>query len=137
MKRITIYTDGGARGNPGPAAIGCVITDHDEQKKYTISDYVGIATNNQAEYRALLAALEKAHQIHGTDISVFMDSELIVKQMNGEYRVKDKHLALLFAKAFSLSKSFRTISFSHIPRTLNREADSLVNHALDSRQYKV
>lgn len=133
MKIITIYTDGGSRGNPGPAAIGCVIRDEVEQKKHEICKYIGITTNNQAEYRALIAALEKAIELQGTDIRVFMDSELIVKQMKGEYRVKDRGLATLYVQATRHAHSFRSISFSHIPRSLNKEADSLVNKALDRR----
>lgn len=131
MKKIITHTDGGARGNPGPAAIGCVITDPDENKEYTISTYIGHTTNNQAEYRALLAAVEKAKELGATDVMCYLDSELVVKQMRGEYRVRDKDLAPLYLRIWKISQSFNRITYTHIPRSMNKKADTLVNAALD------
>lgn len=131
MKKIIIHTDGGARGNPGPAAIGCVIHDSDEQKDHTIKRYIGHTTNNQAEYRALVAALEKARDLEATHVACYLDSELVVKQMKREYKVRDKDLAPLFLKAWNISQGFQLITFTHIPRALNKKADALVNQALD------
>jgi len=131
MKKIITHTDGGARGNPGPAAIGCVIEDQQTHEIYTISRSIGSTTNNQAEYRALLAALEKAKDLHATHVACYLDSELVVKQMNGDYKVRAKNLAPLFLKIWNLSHDFSSISFTHIPRSLNKKADALVNEALD------
>ncbi len=131
MKKYIIHTDGGARGNPGPAAIGCVVHDQDKNKKYTISRYIGNTTNNQAEYQALLAALEKAYELQAADVECFLDSELVVKQMRGEYRIRDKNLSPLYLKIWNLTLKFNSITFNHIPRSMNKEADTLVNQALD------
>lgn len=131
MIKMIIHTDGGARGNPGPAAIGCVLRNTHTEEEYAIKRYIGHTTNNQAEYRALLAALEKAHDLGATHIACYLDSELVVKQMRGEYKVRDKDLAPLFLKILNLSNNFKSISFTHIPRSLNKKADALVNAALD------
>jgi len=135
--KINIYTDGGARGNPGPSAIGVVIIQEGQPlKKY--GEFIGEATNNQAEYQALIFALEKAKLLFGKkkakelEISVFMDSELIVKQMNHEYKIKEKDLQLLFLKIWNIMLDFKQISFKHIRREENKEADKLVNEALDN-----
>ena len=134
--KINIYTDGGSRGNPGPSGIGVVITQEGQiLKKY--GEFIGNATNNQAEYEALIFALEKAKLLFGKkkakemEIDVFMDSELIVKQLNHEYKIKEKDLQLLFLKVWNLILDFKKISFNHIPREDNKEADKLVNQALD------
>ncbi|MEK7648835.1 MAG: ribonuclease HI family protein [Patescibacteria group bacterium] len=131
MKKLIIHTDGGARGNPGPAAIGCVLFDPDIKEEYYISNYIGSTTNNQAEYRALLAALEKAQVLMATHVECYLDSELVVKQMRGEYRVRDKNLSPLYLKIWNLTLKFTSITFNHIPRAMNKKADSLVNKALD------
>ncbi len=128
--KLVIYTDGGARGNPGPAAIGAVVGD----KHY--SQTIGTATNNVAEYRALILALKKAKGLlgaesTGTDIEVRADSELMVKQLSGLYKVKDANLKVLFGEAVSLVQGFKSVSFTHIPREQNKVADALVNEALD------
>ncbi|MEK7557984.1 MAG: ribonuclease HI family protein [Patescibacteria group bacterium] len=129
--KLTIYTDGGARGNPGPSGIGVVIFDEKGDIIDEISKYIGNATNNQAEYKALIAGLVKAKELGGQEIEVFLDSELVVKQLNREYRVKDQHLALLFVEAYNISISFKKIVFKHISREKNKHADKLVNLALD------
>lgn len=131
MKTYIIHSDGGARGNPGPAAIGCVITDQQSGKEYTIKRAIGYATNNQAEYRALLAALEKAKEIGATHIMCYLDSELVVKQMRREYKVRDKDLSPLFLAVWNVAQMFSSVSYTHIPRALNKKADALVNEALD------
>ena len=128
--RLIIFTDGGARGNPGPAGIGIVIKEGGKiVKEY--GEYIGVATNNQAEYRALISALESAKEMGATEIAVFMDSELIVKQLKGEYRVRDAGLSPLYLKVHNLRAGFRKFFVSHVPREKNKEADKLVNEAID------
>ena len=132
MSKLVIYTDGGARGNPGPAGIGAVIWDRDRLKIIdTVSKYIGVATNNVAEYRALEAALEKAHKLGADEVDCYLDSELLVKQLRKEYKVKDPGLAALYVKVWNLSLNFKSIKYYHIPREKNIEADKLVNEALD------
>lgn len=126
-----LFTDGGARGNPGPAAIGGVLTIKD--KNFTFSEYIGETTNNQAEYRALLKGLELALEHKVEELACFLDSELVVKQINKEYRVKDSELAKLFVKIWNLAQKFKKITFSHVPREMNKQADKLVNEALDKQ----
>lgn len=129
--KLIIYTDGGSRGNPGPAALGVVVGD----KEY--GEYLGEMTNNQAEYRALVFALKKAKQLLGskkceeTELEVRMDSELIVKQMNAEYKIKELDLQLLFMEIWNLRLDFKSVVFKHIPREQNKQADRMVNQALD------
>ncbi len=131
---IKIFTDGGARGNPGPAGIGFVIQDAIGKIIFEFGKYIGETTNNQAEYKALLMALEKALELKAENVNCFLDSELVVKQLKGEYKVKDKDLGVLFVKIWNLSQKFKTITFSHIPREQNKRADWLVNEALDKHQ---
>ncbi len=126
-----LFTDGGARGNPGPAGIGIVLKFKIHNAKCKIKKYIGEATNNQAEYRALIAGLELAKAEQVEELKVFMDSELIVKQMQGEYRVKNPDLKPLFAQALALTNKFTSVSFHHIPREKNKAADKLVNEAID------
>jgi ribonuclease HI len=130
--KLIIYTDGGARGNPGPAAIGAVLKSGGEIVA-EISEYIGETTNNQAEYRAVIAAIEKAKQFGAEDLEFFLDSELVVKQLNREYKVRDKDLAPLFMKIYNTSMGFKKISFKHVRREFNAEADALVNKALDRK----
>ena len=131
MSSYATYTDGGARGNPGPAGIGAVVVDKKSGKRYHFKRYIGETTNNQAEYRALLLALEKVKEMGGTEVECFMDSELVCKQLKREYRVKNPALAPLFLKIWNLSAEFKKISYTHIRREQNKEADTLVNEALD------
>jgi len=130
MKAI-IHTDGGARGNPGPAGIGAVIEIGDQVYKY--KKYIGEATNNQAEYQALLMALTHAKELGITEAECYLDSELVVKQLNRQYKVKDKDLAKQFMKVWNLMLTFKKITFKHIYREQNQEADKLVNEAIDGR----
>lgn len=131
MNKYSIHSDGGARGNPGPAAIGVVI-EKEGDVVGTISRYIGNTTNNQAEYQALIAGLEEVRRLGGEEVECILDSELVVKQMQREYRVKHKDLAPLFMKVYNLSLQFKKISFRHVRREDNRAADILVNKALDS-----
>ncbi|TSC95728.1 MAG: ribonuclease H [Parcubacteria group bacterium Athens1014_10] len=128
--KLKTYTDGGASGNPGPAGIGVVIRDQENKIIAEYSKYIGETTNNQAEYQALILALEKAKKMEAQEIDCYLDSELVVKQLNREYKVKDKDLGLLFIKAWNLSQGFKKINFHHIPREKNKEADALVKKAI-------
>ncbi len=130
MKLIS-FSDGGARGNPGPAGIGVVLYNEKKELIKEFSRYLGETTNNQAEYRALIMALEKAHELEASELDCFLDSELVVKQLNREYKVKNQELAPLFLKIHNLSLEFKKITFTHIPREKNKEADALANQAMD------
>jgi ribonuclease HI len=131
QKKIIIYTDGGARGNPGPSGIGVVIYNEDKELIEEHSDFLGIATNNQAEYKAVILALKKAHLLGAEEIHFFLDSELVVKQLRGEYKVKNQDLASLFLEIHNLSLNFKKILYTHVRRELNKEADRLANEAMD------
>lgn len=131
IMKLIIHTDGGARGNPGPAGIGAAITDEKGKTVKELSEYIGEATNNQAEYRALVRGLEAAKKFGAAEVSVVMDSELIVKQLKQEYRVRDKGLAPLFVKAWNLLHGFKKYTVRHVPRVKNKRADELVNQAID------
>ncbi|MBI1961700.1 MAG: ribonuclease HI family protein [Parcubacteria group bacterium] len=131
--KLTIHTDGGARGNPGPAGIGVVIADEKRKTVREVSEYIGRATNNQAEYRALIRGLEEAKKLGATSVSIAMDSELIIKQLQGEYRVRDKDLQPLFVRAYNLLQTFKSYSAKHVMRAKNKRADALVNQAIDRR----
>ncbi|MDP3244907.1 MAG: ribonuclease HI family protein [bacterium] len=128
--KFILYTDGGARGNPGPAGIGAVIF---KEGKIVFQEgrYIGETTNNQAEYQALILGLEKAKAFGAKEVECRLDSELVVKQMNREYRVRDADLAPLFVKVWNLSISFQKVTFRHVPREQNKQADKMVNEAVD------
>lgn len=128
-----IFADGGSRGNPGPSGAGAIITV-DGQTKATVSSFVGHTTNNVAEYMGLLLALEKAIEIGIKQVDVYMDSELIVKQMKGIYRVKNEKLLPLFVKARGLASKFSSFTISHVRREHNKIADQLANQAMDEAQ---
>jgi ribonuclease HI len=130
-KNMLIWVDGAARGNPGPAAIGVVVKDEQGTVLARLSKCIGETTNNQAEYRALIAALEKAVELGARKVSVYSDSELVVRQITGRYRVKKEELKPLFQKATQLQSRLENFSISHIPRSQNAAADGLANEALD------
>ena len=132
--KLIIYTDGGARGNPGPAGIGAVIYNENKKVVKEISEYIGETTNNQAEYKACLRAMEEAKKLKALELDFYLDSELVVKQLKREYKVKNKELAPLFIKIYNLSQQFKKVSFTHVRREFNKEADRLVNEALDARK---
>ena len=127
----TIYIDGGSRGNPGPAAFGVRIEDGDGALVAELRESLGIATNNVAEYRGLLAALTWAVSHGHRQVRVRSDSELLVKQMRGEYRVKNAGLQPLHQQARSLVARLERVTFEHVPRSRNKEADRLANLAMD------
>jgi ribonuclease HI len=125
--------DGGARGNPGPAGIGLVITDPDGRELDRANDYIGIATNNAAEYRALLLGLERAAALGARELEIVNDSQLVARQLAGEYRVKSDDLRPLYSRALGALRSFERWSIRSVPRAENEIADALVNHAIDAR----
>jgi len=129
--KLTIYSDGGARGNPGPAGIGATLKNEKGELVATLSEYIGEATNNVAEYKAIIAALEKAKTLKATELDCYLDSELVVKQLRKEYKVKNQGLAPLYIKMYNLGQSFKKISYTHVRRELNKEADALANGAMD------
>ncbi|MBI5221192.1 MAG: ribonuclease HI family protein [Candidatus Magasanikbacteria bacterium] len=131
--RVITFTDGGARGNPGPAAAGVVIKDEDGHILDAYGEYLGEQTNNFAEYSALISALKRAKELGATEVECRLDSELVTKQMLGQYRVKDPGLQKLFMQAYNASTAFKKISYHHIFRESNKEADKQVNETLDKK----
>jgi ribonuclease HI len=137
-EKIIIYCDGGARGNPGPAAAAFIIKLENQEKYY--SEYLGETTNNEAEYQAIIFALKKIKHLIGNKkakqsiIEIRSDSELITKQLNGENKIKEKNLQELFITVWNLKQDFKKVSFIYIPREENKEADKLVNQALNSQK---
>jgi ribonuclease HI len=128
---LIINTDGAARGNPGPAAIGVIIRNGDGRLLANISRDIGVATNNQAEYRAIIAGLEKAIGLGARRVLVKSDSELVVKQLQGLYKIKNTGLRPLYQKIVRLTGSLDSFDITHVPRELNAGADRLANQALD------
>jgi ribonuclease HI len=124
-KKAIIYTDGGADPNPGPGAIGVVIKNDRGETLHTISRGIGRTTNNQAEYRAVIAGLEKALSLGIEEVELRADSELVVRQLKGRYKVRNAGLKPLYLKVKELAEGFKKFSVSHIPRELNKEADRL------------
>lgn len=129
--RARLHTDGGARGNPGPAGIGAVLLSEDGEVLGEVARGIGITTNNEAEYSALIAGLELAHSQGITDLDVFMDSQLVVSQVNGEWKIKKEHLRPLAVRARSLLNRFDRASLSFVPREHNADADRLANQGMD------
>ena len=130
IERVIINTDGASRGNPGPAAIGATIKDERGRLITTISQSIGVTTNNQAEYRAIIAALEKAVSLGARQVEVRADSELVVRQLIGRYRVKRASLRPLYQRAGQLLSQVESFTITHVPREQNKEADKLANNAL-------
>lgn len=139
MKKIIIYTDGGSQGNPGPAAIGAVFCNQKNQviKKY--SQYLGETTNNVAEYKAVIFALKKFKALFGkklaksTEIELRSDSELLIRQLNGKYKILDEKIQPLFLKVWNLKFDFKKVKFKLISRNKNKEADTLVEEAFKNQ----
>ncbi len=133
----TIHADGGARGNPGPAGSGAVIRDAFGTIVATVSEYLGTKTNNFAEYEAVILAFEKLVELAGTahiaaiDVAVKMDSELVVKQMNGLYKIKHPDMKAQYTRLMQTAGAFKSVSFTHVPRSQNSDADALANEAMD------
>jgi len=140
MKKIIIYVDGGSRGNPGPAAIGVLFCNEKKQCFKRYSEYLGDnITNNEAEYRAVIFALQKFKLVFGkklaqnSEIELKSDSELLVKQLQGSYKILDEKIQPLFLKVWNLKIDFKKLKFNLIPREKNQAADKLVNQSLDSQ----
>ena len=135
---ISVFTDGGARGNPGPAGYGLVILDENKNLIFQDSKYLGIKTNNEAEYQAVIFALKKFKALFGkklaehTEIEIRSDSEFLVLQVNGEYKILDEKIQKLFLELWNLRLDFKKTKFKYISREKNKEADRLVNEALDN-----
>ena len=130
MQKLIINTDGGSRNNPGPAGIGVVFSDEKGETLATFKEYIGEATNNVAEYKALILALTKAQDFQVDEIECRLDSELVVKQLNGLYKVKDANMKELFTKVQELV-FFKPVKFVHVRREFNKLADKLVNEVID------
>ena len=130
--KARLYTDGGARGNPGPAAYGYVLEAEDGTLLAAEGEAIGVATNNVAEYRGLLAGLTRAIELAVPEVEVRSDSQLMVKQMNGEYRVKNEALRVLSIEAARLARQLDHVEYVHVMRERNELADRLVNEALDA-----
>lgn len=142
MEKIIVYTDGGSRGNPGPAGIGVFVADEKGNTIKEYSGFIGIRTNNEAEYEAVILALQKIKALFGkeksknTELEIRMDSELVARQMNGIYKIENEKLIPLFMKIWNLKMDFGGVSFKHIPREQNKEADRLANEAMDEESAK-
>ncbi|MFH1036955.1 MAG: ribonuclease HI family protein [Patescibacteria group bacterium] len=137
MKKVIIYTDGGSRGNPGSSAIGTVFCNEKDEAFKKYSEAIGEGTNNESEYQAVIFALKKFKALFGkkltgsTEILLKSDSELLVKQLEGEYKILDQKIGKLFLEIWNLKLDFKKVKFTLIPRERNKEADRLVNEALD------
>ncbi|MGI6129085.1 MAG: ribonuclease HI family protein [bacterium] len=129
--KVIVHTDGASRGNPGPAAVGIVITDENGTVLVELSEYIGETTNNVAEYRALLRGLQEAVRLNAKEVLIYGDSQLMIKQMNGEYRVRHPNLVPLYNDARNMVRSLGQVSFTYVPRSKNTRADELANQALD------
>jgi len=134
MMDIEIYTDGASRGNPGKAGIGVIIYDSDGQVLKKDNETIGVTTNNVAEYKAVIRGLELALELGATGVKIYADSQLLVRQLSGEYRVKNEGLKPLYNKVRELTRNFKNFAAIHIPREQNKEADKLANMALDSQE---
>ena len=132
--KARLWTDGGARGNPGPAAFAYVLEADDGTVLDARGEAIGVATNNVAEYSALVAGLARAVEAGVRELEVRSDSELMVKQMRGEYRVKNRDLQTLFRDASRLARELRSVTYTHVRREHNELADRLVNEALDAAE---
>jgi len=130
--RVTVHVDGGARGNPGPAAAAAVISSADGEVLDEAMEVLGEQTNNVAEYRGLLLGLRRARELGATEVDVVNDSELVAKQVNGAYKVKHEAMKPLFLEALELLRGFERWSMRSVPREQNADADALVNQALDA-----
>src|SRR3954462_7594579 len=134
MRKLVVHVDGGARGNPGPAGIGAVVSDPaDGGELLAEGRYIGATTNNVAEYKGLLLGLELARSLGATEVEVINDSELVARQIGGQYKVKNATLRPLFDEAMARLRGFDGWSVRNVPRAQNKRADELVNEALDAR----
>lgn len=138
-----VYTDGGSRGNPGPAALGVIVCNGRNEKIKSYGEFLGEKTNNEAEYEAVIFGLKKLKQLFGGEaikkvrVLVRSDSELLVSQLSGKYKIEADHIADFFIKIWNLKIDFADVQFEHVPREQNKEADRLVNEALDQEQKRL
>lgn len=133
ITEMQLYADGGSRGNPGPSASGYVLLDMDGQPALRAGEYLGVTTNNQAEYQALKLGLEHAlHDFQAREVHVYMDSMLVVNQMKNIFKIKNRDLWPIHNACVELAKKFQKVSYDHVPRELNKAADDEVNKALDA-----
>jgi ribonuclease HI len=130
---LRIHIDGASRGNPGPASAGVSICNSKNKVVSSVSEYIGVTTNNVAEYFSLIYALQEALRLQAKQVLIFTDSELLSKQWSGEYKVKDPVMKLMHRQAQHLRKYFEDCQLSHVPREENKEADRLANEALEKR----
>lgn len=135
--RLVLRTDGASRGNPGPAAAGIVVESENGEVLTSLGHYLGEMPNNQAEYRALIIGLEIVTKMQPAAVDVYMDSELVVRQMTGVYRVRDAILQQLHRQAMSLVRALPRVTFTHVRRAQNALADQLANRALDASRHKI
>ncbi len=135
MTTVVVHVDGGARGNPGPAAAGAVVSTPDGAVLADAAEPIGVATNNVAEYRGLLLGLRTARELGATEVDVVNDSELVAKQVNGAYKVKHPDMKPLHAQALKALGEFERWSIRSVPRAQNADADALVNQALDAARH--
>jgi ribonuclease HI len=133
ITKAKLFGDGGSRGNPGPAAYGYVILDMDDKVVKQEGVYIGDTTNNQAEYQSLKYGLESALALGVKELEVYMDSQLVINQINGLYKVRNQELKPHYERIKTLAQEFDHISFTHVPREMNKLADAMVNQALDAR----
>jgi len=133
ITEVKLFTDGGSRGNPGPSASGYVILDMQDKVLYKKGVYLGISTNNQAEYNALKLGLNECYECGAKTVNVFMDSLLIINQMNGLYKIKNKELVPINQEIRAGLSRFESVKFTYVPRELNQQADAMVNSALDAQ----
>lgn len=136
MEEVIIHTDGASRGNPGKAGIGVVIYDQNKKDVLAeVAEYIGETTNNVAEYKALIRALEEAEKLSCKRLNIYTDSDLLVKQFNGIYRVKHENLQPLFAQVKKLASSFEKVKVEHVRREYNKDADKLANQGVDKSNF--
>lgn len=133
---MIVNTDGGARGNPGPGACAYVLKNIHGEEVAKGSKYLGVCTNNEAEYEGLILGMTVAQQEKVEELEILMDSELVIKQLKGLYRVKEPRLQKLYHQALQLGKNFAQVTYIHVPRERNKEADRLVNEELDAQSEK-
>lgn len=133
--KLIIFTDGGARGNPGPAATGVVIKNIKGETVAAFGEYLGEQTNNYAEYSAFISALKKAEKLGAEEVECFMDSKLVCEQVNGHWKVREPALQKLFVVAWNQTRKFKKITIKHIAREKNKEADFQVNKILDEKKF--
>lgn len=134
--KATLFSDGGSRGNPGPAAYGAVLFAEDGSVLNEVAAFIGIATNNVAEWRGVIAGMEAARDLGVTALTVRLDSELVVRQLTGVYKVKHPDMIPLHAKAKILMRAFAVLQIGHVPRAQNAHADALANAAMDAAAAK-